>query len=72
MGSIYKTSYINIIIFYEAHISNVFLGFHYQIAVQLVFQVHFQKSIVGLSLSFKRNVQCKFAWSQIVGLFDIC
>jgi len=48
--------YIYVIIFYEAHISNVFVGCHYQIAVQLVFQVHFQKSIVGLSLSFKRNV----------------
>jgi hypothetical protein len=61
MASIYKTSYIYIIILYEAHISNFFVGCHYQIAVQLVFQVQFQKSIVGLSLSLKRNVQCKFA-----------
>jgi len=53
MASIYKTSYIYIIIFYEAHISNVFVGCHYLIAVQLEFQVHFQKSIVGLSLSLK-------------------
>jgi hypothetical protein len=72
MASIYKTSYIYIIIFYEAHISNVFVGCHYQIVVQLVFQVHFQKSIVGLSLSLKRNVQCKFAWTQFVGLFNVC
>jgi len=64
--------HIYIIIFYEAHISNVFVGCDYQIAVQLVFQVHFQKSIVGLSLSLKRNVQCKFAWTQFVGLFDVC
>jgi hypothetical protein len=27
------------------------------IVVQLVFQVHFQKSIVGLSLSLNKNVQ---------------
>jgi hypothetical protein len=72
MASIYKTSYIYIIIFYEAHIFNVFVGCDYQIAVQLLFQVHFQKSIVGLSLLFKRNVQCKFAWTQYVGLFDVC
>jgi len=72
MASIYKTSYMYIIIFYEAHISNVFVGCHYQIAVQVVFPVHFQKSIVGLSLSLKRNVRCKFAWTQFVGLFDVC
>jgi hypothetical protein len=72
MASIYKTSYIYIIILYEAHISNFFVGCHYQIAVQLVFQVQFQKSIVGLSLSLKRNVQCKFAWTQFVGIFDVC
>ncbi len=42
MASIYKTSYTYIIIYYEAHISNVFVRCHYQIAVQLVFQVHFQ------------------------------
>ncbi len=51
--------HIYIYIFYGAHISNVFVGCHYQIAVWLVVQVHFQKSIVGLSLSLKRNVQCK-------------
>jgi hypothetical protein len=43
-----------------------------KIVVQLVFQVHFQKSIVGLSLSFERNVQCKFPWTEFVGLFDVC
>jgi hypothetical protein len=43
-----------------------------KIVVQLVFQVRFQKSIVGLSLSLERNVQCKFAWTEFVGLFDIC
>jgi hypothetical protein len=56
VASIYKTSFIYVIIFYEAQISNVFVGCHYQIAVQLVFQVHFQKSIVGLSLSFKKGM----------------
>jgi len=72
MASIYKTSYIYIIILCEAHIFNVFVGCDYQIAVKLRFQVHFQKSIVGLSLLFKRNAQCKFAWTQYVGLFDVC
>jgi hypothetical protein len=72
MASIYKTSYMYIILFYEAQISNVFVGCYYQIVVQLVFQVHFQKSIVGLSLSLKRNVQHKFGWTQFVGLFDVC
>jgi len=65
MASIYKTSYIYIIFFYEALISNGFVGCYYQIAVQLEFQVHFQKSIVGLSLSLKSNVECKFAWTHL-------
>jgi len=55
--------YIYIIIFYEAHISNIFVGCHYEIAVLLVFQVYFRKSIVGLSLSLERNVRCKFGWT---------
>jgi len=39
MVSIYKTSYIYIIIFYEVHISKKFVGCHYHIVIQLVFQV---------------------------------
>jgi hypothetical protein len=67
-----RVLFIYIILFYEAHISNVLVRCHYQIAVQLVFQVHFQNLVVGLSLSIKKNVQFKFAWTQFVGLFDVC
>jgi len=71
MASIYQTSYIYLVIFCEAHILKFFVGCHYQIILQLMFQIHFQKSIVGLSLSPNKNVQCKFAWTQFVGLFDV-
>jgi hypothetical protein len=73
MALIYRTSYIFIyVVKCGAHILNFFVGCHCQIIVQLVFQVHFQKSIVGLSLSLNKNVQWKFAWTQFVGLFDAC
>ncbi len=73
MASIYRTSYIYtyVVIFCRAHILNFFVGCHCQIIVQLVSQVHFQKSIVGLSLSLNKNVQCKFAWTQFVVVFDV-